>query len=123
MESSLSVWFVENKNNINRQRRILKRVVGEAVLKQHSSLQHIQDKLLSESRKKLFKQAERLKLNENTVRLLNPENVLKRGFTLTLKEGKIVKSVNDLESGDELTTRFADGNVQSKITKKTDNGS
>ena len=123
MDSSLSVWFVENKNNINRQRRILKRVVGEAVLKQQSSLQRVQNKLFSESRRKLFKEGERLRLNENTVRLLNPENILKRGFTLTLKEGKIVKSVNDLKSGDELTTRFADGNVQSKITKKTDNGS
>lgn len=123
MDSSLSVWFVENKNNINRQRRILKRVVGEAILKQESNLQRVQNKLFSESRRKLFKESERLRLNENTVRLLNPENVLKRGFTLTLKEGKIVKSVNDLVSGDELTTRFADGNVQSKITKKTDNGS
>lgn len=123
MDSSLSVWFVENKNNINRQRRILKRVVGQAVLKQESNLQRVQNKLFSESRRKLFKEGERLRLNENTVRLLNPENILKRGFTLTLKEGKIVKSVDDLESGDELTTRFADGNVQSKIIKKTDNGS
>ena len=93
-------------------------MVGETVLKKQSSLQHIQDMLLSETSKKIYKEQERLKRSENTVRLLNPDNVLKRGFTLTLKDGKIVKSANDLNIGDELSTRFADGNVQSKITNK-----
>lgn len=120
--TELSVWFVETKNHINRQRRVLKRVTGEAVLKKHGELQHVQDLLISETQRQLFKEHERLKLNENTIRLLNPENVLKRGFTLTLKDGKIIKSVNDVESGEELTTKFADGQVKSKITKKTKNG-
>ncbi|WP_167619315.1 exodeoxyribonuclease VII large subunit [Maribellus sediminis] len=122
IDSELSVWFVETKNHINRQRRVLKRVAGEAILKKKGELQHVQDLLISETQKQLFKEHERIKLNENTVRLLNPENVLKRGFTLTLKEGKIIKSVNDLQAGEELTTRFADGQVQSKITKKSKNG-
>ncbi|WP_340114957.1 exodeoxyribonuclease VII large subunit [Maribellus mangrovi] len=122
IDSELSVWFVETKNHINRQRRILKRVAGEAVLKKHGELQHVQDLLISESQKQLFKEHERLKLNENTIRLLNPENVLKRGFTLTLIDGKIIKSINDIEKGEELTTKFADGQVKSKITKKTENG-
>jgi exodeoxyribonuclease VII large subunit len=88
------------------------------VLKRQGELQHVQDLLISETQKQLFKEQERLKLNENAIRLLNPGNVLKRGFTLTLKNGKIIKSVNDVESGEELTTKFADGQVKSKITKK-----
>jgi exodeoxyribonuclease VII large subunit len=52
------------------------------------------------------------------VRLLNPENVLNRGYTLTLKDGKIVKSANPLQLNDEIETRFADGKIKSKITKK-----
>ena len=63
-----------------------------------------------------------MKLNENTIRLLNPDNVLKRGFTLTLKDGKVIKSVNDVNTGEELITRFADGQVKSKITNNTSNG-
>jgi len=118
MSSSLSVLFVENKNHINRQQRILKRMVGEVVLKNQSNLKHVQDVLVAQAHKKLYKERERMKRNENTVRLLNPENVLKRGFTLTLKDGKIIKSVSELKKDDELVTQFADGNIRSKITKK-----
>jgi len=116
--SAISVWAVETKNTINRKHRILKRVVGEVVLKEHATLTHIKDVLGGESRKLVFKEQERLRLNENTVRLLNPENVLKRGFTLTLKEGKIVKSVNDLKLHEEIETQFSDGSIKSKISKK-----
>lgn len=118
LSSSLSMSFLENKNHINRQQRILKRLVGEAVLKKQSNVKHVQDVLVSEVQKKLYKERERLIRNENTVRLLNPENILKRGFTLTLKDGKIVKSVNELKRGEVLTTRFSDGDIHSKITQK-----
>lgn len=57
-------------------------------------------------------------LKEKSVYLLNPENVLRRGYTLTYKDGKLVKSKCGLNEGDRLTTRFTDGDVQSKIEKK-----
>ena len=123
LDTAVSVWMVEAKNNINRKQRILRRVVGEVVLKQESRLLRLNDVTISESRKCMFKEQERIRINENTVRLLNPENVLKRGFTLTLKEGKIVKSVKRLKVGEELETRFADGKVQSQITKTKDHDS
>lgn len=118
--SALSVWFVEARNDISRRRRIVKRVVGEAVLKEQATLTHLKDLLGSEARKSVFKEQERLRLNENTVRLLNPENVLKRGFTLTLKEGKIVKSAKDLKPDEVIETQFADGSVRSRISKKSE---
>jgi len=56
------------------------------------------------------------------VRLLNPENILKRGYSLTLKEGRVVKSVDDLQIGEAIETRLAKGKVKSKIIKKENNG-
>ena len=67
------------------------------------------------------KMEERVRLNENTVRLLNPENVLKRGYTLTFKDGKIVKSIKDMKINEIIETRFVDGKTKSKIIKKQDN--
>lgn len=118
-DSVLKVWAVETKNNITQKQRILKRVVGEVVLKEESAILHLNDLITSKTRKLLFKEKERIHLNENTVRLLNPENVLKRGFTLTLSDGKIVKSVKKLKLSEELETQFADGTVKSKIVKTT----
>jgi len=119
LDTSVSVWMVEEKNNISRKQRVLKRIMGEVILKQESRLQHLTDLSISKSRRWMQYESERVRMNENTVRLLDPANVVKRGFTLTLKDGKIVKSVQQLEPGEELETRFADGTTQSRIIKKT----
>ncbi len=55
---------------------------------------------------------------EGQVRLVDPENVLKRGYSLTYKNGQLIKSVGNLYIGDELVTQLADGKVTSKLTKK-----
>lgn len=43
----------------------------------------------------------------------DPKNVLKRGYTLTLKDHKITTSKSHIAAGDEIETRFADGSVHS----------
>lgn len=60
---------------------------------------------------------ERLRLRsvEQAVRMADPENTLRRGYTVTLREGKIVTRVENLKRGDVLTTRFADGECRSEI--------
>jgi exodeoxyribonuclease VII large subunit len=116
--SVISLWKMEKINSIDRKRRILKRVAGEMLLKENSNLDHIQITWKNETKSFLQKEQERIHLNENTVRLLNPENVLKRGFTLTLKNGKIVKSVTDVDVDETIETRFTDGKVKSKIINK-----
>ena len=56
-----------------------------------------------------------LGLNQKSVQLLDPKNILERGYTLTLKNGELIKSRKKLKPGDEIETRFADGSVASKI--------
>ncbi len=51
-------------------------------------------------------------------RLVDPVRVLKRGYSLAYKDGKIIKSVTELTEGDELQTCLSDGSVVSKIIKK-----
>lgn len=116
--SAISVWQVQTKNRINQKKRQLKRVLNEQILKQEAQMVHFKDLLVNQTKTFLFKEMERLHFNKNAVRLLNPENVLKRGYTLTLKEGKIVKSVAQLSVNEEITTQFADGSVKSKINSK-----
>lgn len=56
-----------------------------------------------------------IQLTEQFIKMASPDYILKRGYSLTLKDGKIVKHVVDLEPGDEITTRFVDGEVKSSI--------
>jgi exodeoxyribonuclease VII large subunit len=45
----------------------------------------------------------------------DPVLVLQRGFSISLKNGKIVRSVQELQAGDLLETRLADGETRSVI--------
>ena len=59
-----------------------------------------------------------VQLTEQFIKMASPDYVLKRGYSLTLKDGKIIKQAGGLAAGDELITRFADGEVRSKVLKK-----
>jgi len=48
---------------------------------------------------------------------LNPFNVLKRGYTITSKEGVIVRDHNSLHKGDKITTHFEKGTAESTVEK------
>ena len=46
---------------------------------------------------------------------LSPLSVLLRGYRVASKNGKMLKSKNDINKDDELTLRFADGNVDISV--------
>jgi len=46
---------------------------------------------------------------------LSPLKTLTRGYTLTEKDDKIVKSVKELNSGDEVKLRFFDGEKVARV--------
>lgn len=46
--------------------------------------------------------------------LVSPDNILKKGYTLTLKGSKIIKSSQEVKKGDRLITRFHDGEIDVK---------
>jgi exodeoxyribonuclease VII large subunit len=52
---------------------------------------------------------------EKSVNLMDPINILKRGFTITLKDGRAITSLADIKSGDTTTTITADGTITSSV--------
>lgn len=60
----------------------------------------------------------RLDTFQKHLELMSPETILKKGYTMTMKNGKIVKSIHSLEENDVLTTLFVDGKVKSIIKKE-----
>ncbi len=57
----------------------------------------------------------RLMLLEQRVNDASPERLLKRGFSITLKDGKAVTDSTQLKAGDVITTRLAKGEVISEV--------
>ncbi len=63
----------------------------------------------------LRKKTDKLVLLQKTVGLVDPRNVLRKGYTIVLRNGKIVKSIKNIEPGDTLDTEFHDGRINSKV--------
>jgi len=57
----------------------------------------------------------RLLLLEQRINDASPERLLKRGYSLTFKDGKTVTDSAQLTPGDIITTRFAKGEVKSEV--------
>jgi exodeoxyribonuclease VII large subunit len=64
---------------------------------------------------------ERKSLNEKmaTLRAIDPQNALQRGFALVYRpDGSLVKSVAGINIKDRINTRLADGSLTSEVTSK-----
>ncbi len=54
---------------------------------------------------------------EKNIQIMDPINVLKRGFSITYLNGKAVKDVSQLEEGAAINTMLFSGTIDSTITK------
>ena len=52
------------------------------------------------------------------VDLLNPNNILDKGYSIVYKDGKIIKDIKDIKENDTITTRLSKGTITS-IVKET----
>lgn len=74
--------------------------------------------LMNYSVKIIENQKMKLSALDNSLDILNPVNVLKRGYSLTSINGVIIRSVKDAEKNDVLETRLQDGKIKSRVTGK-----
>lgn len=77
--------------------------------------------LLAQSQGLLQKRILKLETYDKNIDLLKPENVLKRGYTMTYRNGSIIKRKEDLAKGDIIDTRFSDGIISSRILDEDQN--
>jgi exodeoxyribonuclease VII large subunit len=58
-----------------------------------------------------------LSLYTEKLKVLNPLSIMEKGFSVVYKSEKIVKSINDLTTGDVVELKFVDGSKNAKITE------
>lgn len=54
---------------------------------------------------------------ETTIKLLHPENVLKRGYSITRQNGKAIRNADEINSQELIITQLYNGTLKSKIEK------
>lgn len=65
----------------------------------------------------------KLEHQQQKLQLLDPDRLLRRGWSLTLDTGgRVLRSVDDVQPGMRLVTRLLDGRVESTVDKKHEDG-
>lgn len=80
-----------------------------------------QNRLLQQARFRLKSQLNDLNNQERTIKNLSPENVLKRGYSITLVNGKALRNANEIEQGDQLQTIVLNGSIISTVDSTSTN--
>lgn len=75
------------------------------------------DRLKKGSLYQLAREKERINHMETKNELVNPANVLRRGYSMTLHKGKLISAIGDVKADEILETRLHDGTVLSKVEK------
>jgi len=111
--------FLSKANSIpeNQKNRIISGSQS-LVMKKETLLRHKKELLGTVARNNLATIQSRVTGYDNTLKILDPENVLKRGYTITSIKGKIIKNGKSLKKGDVIDTKFSDGTVSSRVVKE-----
>ena len=109
---------VKHQNNLERYNSIFAYQIKATLRNHEQKLLDLNSQLNQKIHAKLDHSRVNLVLVENTVRNLDPQNVLKRGFSLTMFNGKTVNELNLPMEGDEITTITAQNILKSVIREK-----
>lgn len=90
-------------------------LMGHTLEKSKLKLENLTKNLTPTILYKLEKNKSHLETLEQKLELLNPENILKKGYSLTIKDGKIITNVSELKDGDTITTKLSIGTINSKV--------
>lgn len=114
--NNLTIRFLnKEKYSIEKKIQSLKYFTKTILKTSKVSLEKNQTSLKNKVEKRILKETYRLDISEKSLDLLNPNHLLRKGYTISYQNGKIIKSVKDIDNNSILETHFEDGIVRSKV--------
>ena len=83
--------------------------------RQEAKIDALQQRLPMLLERRLLAENHRLQLMEEKLKALDPQLLLKRGYSITLHKGKAVKDASQLKEGDEIETLLEKGKLHSIV--------
>ncbi len=111
----LKGWIKEQNTILSSVKALLLKGTCTITKANQSQFLSIEDMLIRNTGQFFKEQNNKLEIIEKHLQLSSPENILKKGYSLTMKDGKVIKQSNKVKSGDEITTFFADGKIDSIV--------
>lgn len=83
--------------------------------REQNRLSNYLQRLTSTTHRLLTQEKNKLTLLHKTIELHSPERIFKMGYSLTTINGKTLKRIEDVKTGDILKTYLQDGNIESIV--------
>ncbi|NOZ47859.1 MAG: exodeoxyribonuclease VII large subunit [Chlorobi bacterium] len=110
--------IIQNKNTLKNKVQHLKNSFLKQWFKKNQELDLLHSKT-PQTIKKLFQNKEnKLAIYSKTIELTNPLEILKRGYSLTHYNGKLIKSIDEISVDSQIETQLYDGKIESTVVKK-----
>lgn len=111
-----NIMFENKKQTLDLLNEKLNRIINEKIENLKTKLFQFKNNYILNNPENLYKN-KRIELNNliDKLELVNPLNILKRGYTLTYVNDKVKKTVKDIKKNDVIKTKFNDGYIISKV--------
>lgn len=114
--SSLTGRSLDNASaNLNRLVYQLEQLSLHNLREQRNILIRMQQSLLAGAVKPVEEEQKRLTFTGEKIEMLSPQNILKRGYSITRHNGKIIEDTDGLQPGSMLETQLNSGRIYSRI--------
>jgi exodeoxyribonuclease VII large subunit len=90
-------------------------IVGKYNQQKEKGIELMSQRLQSEACQLLLRQQNILQHLQMKIELLHPDNILQRGYSITMKNDRPVRNAEEVNKGDILTTRLFQGEIQSVV--------
>ena len=110
--------LAREENYLNTWSRDIYHTAKSLLQSSRSTLMFLYERLKNSVKHKMEKECFVIQKHEHFVSLSLPENMLRRGYSITTKNGKTIKSVSNLSAGDFIKTQLSDGEFDSRIVEK-----
>lgn len=108
----------EANNRIIKQSEYLAFLSQKLLESNRNHLDHLANTQQIHIKNYLFASRKELEQIENKLAILDPVNVLKRGYSITYLNNKALKQADAVKEGDEMTTRLFKGKIISVVQSK-----
>ena len=101
---------------LNRIAEAIPRLFSIVKTRQEARIEAFEQRMPLLIERRITAERHRLQLIEEKAKNLDPTLLLKRGYSITLHQGKAVRDPKTLKPGDEIETRVEKGSITSKVT-------
>lgn len=111
-----SVVRTHHESRLEIMQRRLTAAVTRRLTAEHHRVETLTQSLAPLTERRMTAERHRLDMLAQRTKALDPTLLLRRGYSITLHQGRAVRDAGELKPGDEIVTRLATGSITATVT-------